>query len=207
MARPKTGIYGEWRLWPQTVQAIEWGRQRRERIGDATPDAVLLVTDRGTPFLKQTTGGNRGQNFNRRWSDLTKRVRADHPDFPRRSFGKLRKTAGNLVRQFSDGEIAGVFLCHGSPVKSDDLIDLYTNRPFAKVFEVLRELEDRLKPVFDSAPDDLFAQPMQQYTGLQKSKRIIQLHEEGKTVCQIADAVGLSKTTIHRHIANNEKSK
>ncbi len=207
MARPKTGIYGEWKLWPQTVQAIEWGRQRRERIGDATPDAVLLVTDRGTPFLKQTTGGNRGQNFNRRWADLTKRVKADYPDFSRRSFGKLRKTAGNLVRQFSDGEVAGVFLCHGSPVKSDDLIDLYTDRPFAKVFEVLRELEDRLKPVFDAAPDDLFAQPMQQYTGLKKSKRIMQLHEEGKTVRQIADAVGLSKTTIHRHIANHRQPK
>ena len=206
MTRPKTGVYGEWLLWPQTIEAIQWGRQRREEIGGASADAPLLVTDRGTPFLKQTTGGNRGQNFNRRWADLTKRVRSDYPKFPNLSFGKLRKTAGNMVRQIADGEMAGVFLCHGRPVKSDDLIDLYTNRPFARMFEVLRDLEGRLKPVFDSAPDDLCAQPMQQYTGLKKSKRIMQLREDGKTVRQIADAVGLSKTTIQRHIANHRQS-
>ena len=129
MTRPKTGVYGEWLLWPQTVEAIQWGRQRREAIGGASADAPLLVTDRGTPFLKQTTGGNRSQNFNRRWADLTNRVRSDYPEFPKLSFGRLRKTAGNMVRQIADGEIAGVFLCHGRPVKTDDLIDLYTDRP------------------------------------------------------------------------------
>jgi hypothetical protein len=40
MARPKTGIPGEWLIWPQTIQAIKWARARRERIGNATPDAV-----------------------------------------------------------------------------------------------------------------------------------------------------------------------
>lgn len=207
MTRPKTGVYGEWILWPQTVQAIQWGRERREAIGGASADSPLLVTDRGTAFLKQTTGGNRSQNFNRRWTDLTTRVRKDFPKFPKLSFGKLRKTAGNMVRQIADGEIAGVFLCHGRPVKNDDLIDLYTDRPFSKVFDALRKLEEKLTPVFDSAPDDLSAQPKQQYTGLKKSKRILELDAEGKTVRQIAEAVGLSKTTVHRHLADHRRSK
>lgn len=207
MTRPKTGVYGEWMLWPQTVQAIQWGRERRETIGGASADAPLLVTDRGTAFLKQTTGGNRSQNFNRRWADLTVRVRSDYPEFPKLSFGKLRKTAGNMIRQIADGEIAGVFLCHGRPVKNDDLIDLYTNRPFAKVFDAIKQLEEKLKPVFDSAPDDLTAQPKQQYTGLKKTKRIIELKDEGKSVRQIAEAVGLSKSTIHRHLADHRLSK
>jgi hypothetical protein len=206
MTRPKTGVYGEWLLWQQTVEAIQWGRDRREKVGGASADAPLLVTDRGTPFLKQTTGGNRGQNFNRRWADLTTRIRNDYPQFPKLSFGKLRKTAGNMVRQIADGEVAGVFLCHGRPVKTDDLIDLYTDRPFAKVFDALKQLEEKLKPVFDNAPDDLTSQPKQQYTGLKKSKRIFQLREEGKTVRQIAETVGLSKSTIHRHLANQRHS-
>jgi hypothetical protein len=207
MLRPKSGVYAEWRLWPQTVEVIKWARKRREEIGNAGPDALLLITERGTPFLKQSSGGNRSQNFNRRWSDLTKRVKADFPNFPVLSFGKLRKTAGNLVRVIADGEISGVFLCHGKPVETDDLSDVYTDRPFAKVFEALSRLEAKLTPVFDAAPRDLFTQPMQQYTGLKKAKRILQLHEEGKPVREIAEAVGLSKTTVHRHLQRHESQK
>lgn len=207
MLRPKSSVYGEWRLWPQTVEVIKWARQRREEIGNAGPNAVLLLTERGTPFLKQSSGGNRSQNFNRRWADLTKRVKADYPQFPVLSFGKLRKTAANLIRVIADGEICGLFLCHGKPVQTDDLSDVYTDRPFAKVFEALLRLEAKLKPVFDAAPKDLFAQPMQQYTSLKKANRILQLHEEGKPMREIAEAVGLSKTTVHRHIQRHEGKK
>jgi hypothetical protein len=199
-ARPKTGIPGEWLLWQQTVEAIKWARKRREKLGNATPDSLLLVTDRGTPYLKQTSGGNRSQNFTRRWQDLTMRIQNDYPSFPSLSFGKLRKTAANLVRQVADGEVAGIFLCHGSPVKSDDLIGLYTDIPFPKVFNAQRRLEEVLQPVFEAAPEDLFAQPTQQYTSLKKIKRIFDLKSDGKSVRQIAEDVGLSKSAVFRHL-------
>ena len=207
MVRPKNGVYGEWKLWSQTVEVVKWARRRREELGNADPDAILVATERGTPFLKQSLGGNRSQNFNRRWSDLTTRIQRDYPNFPALSFGKLRKTAGNLVRTIAGGEVSGIFLCHGRPVPTDDLIDLYTNRPFAKVFDALSELQVKLKPFFAAAPKDLFAQPTQQYTGLKKAKLIIQLHDEKKTVREIAEAVGLSKTTIHRHLQRHAKQK
>jgi hypothetical protein len=200
--RGKTTVYGEWWLWNQTVEAVKWARQRRERLGNAKPDALLLVTERGRPFFKQTTGGNRSQNFNRRWEDLNKRIRADHPEFRRLSFGKLRKTAGNLIRHFADGETAGIFLCHGQPVKSDDLLDVYTNRPFPKVFAALREVQEFLRPVFEAAPSDLTKQPMQRYTPLSVGKRVIELHQAGHTVREIAEQVGLSKSSVHRHLAH-----
>jgi uncharacterized protein YerC len=155
------------------------------------------MTTRGSPMFNQTEGGNRGQSFTRRWSGLTQRIQKDYHSFPNFSFGKLRKTAGNLVRQVAGGEVAGVFLCHGSPVKSDDLIDFYTNRPFTKVFNALKVLEEKLQPVFDAAPD-LFS--TQRFGEVKKQKRILDLHNQGKTIREIAVDVGLSKTTIHRHI-------
>ena len=128
------------------------------------------------------------------------RIQNDYPSFPSLSFGKLRKTAANLVRQVADGEVAGIFLCHGSPVKSDDLIGLYTDIPFPKVFNAQRRLEEVLQPVFQAAPEDLFSQPTQQYTSLKKIKRIFDLKSDGKSVRQIAEDVGLSKSAVFRHL-------
>jgi hypothetical protein len=202
-ARPKSGVYGEWYLWSQTVEILKWVRQKRERIGNASPDSLLIVGERGRPFFHQTAGGNRGQTFNRRWSDLTTRIRADHARFPTLSFGKLRKTAGDLVRDVASGEIASVFLCHGHPVRTDDLLDLYTNRPFGKVFEAIKELEKKLEPVFDAAPTNLFALPDRKHESLARIEKILKLHDQGNSIREIAAKVGLSKSVVGRHLEHH----
>jgi hypothetical protein len=84
-------------------------------------------------------------------------VQDNGQEIRRLSFGKLRKTAGNLIRQFADGEVAGVFLCHGQPVESDDLLDLYTARPFGRVFQAIRDVEKHLEPMFEAAGSTPFA--------------------------------------------------
>ncbi len=56
-----------------------------------------------------------------------------------------------MIRRFSDGEVSAVFLCHGQPVTSDELADVYTSRPFGKVFTAIRKAEEYLQPVFDAA--------------------------------------------------------
>ncbi len=198
--RLKSGVYGEHLLWPQTVEVMRWAINRRQKQGGATPDALLLLTDEGNPFFRRTEGNNPGRTFQNKWNGLTLRIQSDYPEFPWLSFGKLRKTSSSLVRREAGGEVAGVFLCHGNPVSSDDLLDVYTNRPFGKVFDALRALGEQLQPVFDSAPKDLWKQPKQQYTGLKKVKRIKKLKEEGKSIREIAEAVGLSKTTVGRHL-------
>ena len=104
------------------------------------------------------------------------------------------------MRDVASGEISRVFLCHGHPVPTDDLLDLYTNRPFGKVFDALRELQEKLQPVLAAAPDDLFTQPVQQYTGLKTVEKISKLHEEGKTIREIAEEVGVSKSAVYRHL-------
>ena len=91
-----------------------------------------------------------------------------------------------------------MFLCHGKPVKGDDLLDVYTNRPFADVFRALRQLERDLKPVFDAAPSDPWAAPMQQYTSLGIRERVLDLHQQGVKALEIAKAVGKAPATIYR---------
>lgn len=213
--RPKTGVYGEFLLWPQTVQAVEWAIERRRRQTQvstgpltgqditASPDSHLILTEQGYSLTRLTEGGNRNQRLPNMWDGLLRRVRKDHPKFRRLSYGKIRKTAGNLVKRFSDGEVAGVFLRHGKVVKSDDLIDLYTNRPFAKVFQALREVEKYLEPMFAAIPPDPFPENRKKggpnITPGQIG-RIRKLRRQGFKIKKIAELVGVTTQTVHRHL-------
>jgi hypothetical protein len=95
-----------------------------------------MVTAKGKGFAQPTETGNKASRVRKLWENLLKTVRKNH-DFRHLPFKFLRKTTGDLVKEVSNGEIAGVFLCHGQPVKNDSLADIYTNRPFGKVFEAL----------------------------------------------------------------------
>ena len=146
--RQKNVVYGELLLWPETVNAIEWFVRQRQR----TPAAqdLMLVTEKGAGFSRQ--------RISNAWNRLLDRVQRHDSSFRRLSFKYLRKTAGQFVRESSNGEIAGVFLCHGKPVPSDDLADAYTNRPFDKVSEALRDVRKQLDAIFDGM-DDAFTKP------------------------------------------------
>ena len=200
-SRNKTKVYGEFLLWPQTVELILWQIEQRktpiEKYGLTFRN--LLVTKTGKLFHRLTGGGkNRSQIFNNKWTALIKRIQKSEADFPKYPFSSLRDTAADLVRQVAGGEVSATFLMHGQPVKQDDLLDLYTKRPFGKVFEALRILENELKPMFDAAPDNVIEQPMQQYTPLNKRERIVELRGEGRSVTQIMEEVGVSRMTVLR---------
>lgn len=150
--RHKTGVYGEYKLWPKTVEAVDgWLRQR---LGIHTAATTLLVNGKGQRYDAPTKGNHANFQICNNWARLTEQIRKVEKGFRRLSFNKLRKTAGNLIRAEAGGEIAAVFLCHGTPVKADDLLDVYTNRPFAKVFQAIDRLGERLRPLWvaGSAP-------------------------------------------------------
>ena len=150
-SRHKSGVYGEWLLWPETVKAIRWGLARKAAIGSSSP--MLLVTKEGRPFFRRTDGNkNYCQIFANKWTKLTAKTRKEYDDFPKRPFGTLRDTGSDFIRQLADGEAAACYLMHGSPAK-DGLLDLYSNRPFGKVHTALREMRRQLQPVFDACPD------------------------------------------------------
>lgn len=155
--RGKSGVYGEFKLWDATVKALEWSLRR---LDDIKPDSrTILLSADGKPFNAKTKTGNKPSRIPNLWKNLHRTVEKNlqktsekaQSGFRYLPFKQLRKTAGQLVREASDGEIAGVFLCHGKPVKSDSLADVYTNRPFPKVFEALARVETRLLPMFATA--------------------------------------------------------
>ena len=214
--RPKTEVYGEWLLWHETVEALQWAIRRRQgqtvvtrgankgRDIPLSPDSLLILSEDGTPLVKQTAKGNRASRIANLWiADLTRRIRKSKTEFRSLSFNKVRKTAGNMIRDLSDGEVAGVFLCHGEPVRSDTLIDIYTNRPFAKVFRAIRLARERLQPVFEfhaEWPDERKKGGLN--ISLAKVEQIQRLHAAGVRVEEIAQQVGVHRMTVYRHLKN-----
>jgi hypothetical protein len=202
-SRNKSKVYGEFLLWPQTLDGLRWAMDRQKRIcaRRGFESSQLLLTEHGIPFYHRTKSGrNQSQIFINKWAGLLKRIRKDHPDFPRYAFTTLRDTAADRIRHIAGGEVAAVFLLHGKPVKKDDLLDLYTNRPFGEVFRALRQLEHDLKAVFDAAPSDPWETPMQQYTSLSIREKILELHWQGVRAPTIAKRFGKSPMTVYRLI-------
>jgi len=146
--RGKTKVYAEFKLWDATVQALEWALQRLDTI---KPDSrTILLTADGNPFNAKTKSGNKSSRIPSLWKNLQRTVRKEQPGFRYLPFKQLRKIGGQLVKEASDGEVAGVFHARGKPVQSDVLSDVYTNRPFLKVFMALEEVGKKLQPMFQS---------------------------------------------------------
>ncbi len=206
-SRNKTKVYGEFLLWPQTSEGLRWAIERRNAICSKLRinKRNLLLTKEGLPFFRQTQGQkNRSQIFSNKWKALTDRIRKDHPEFPKYSFSTLRDTGANLIRNIADGEVSALYLCHGQPVKKDQLLELYTNRPFGKLFMALRKLGEELKPVFEAGPKSPWTQPTQQYTSLGKREKVMALHTAGLSAADIASKTKLSKATVYRMIDKSE---
>ncbi|MGN6726114.1 MAG: hypothetical protein ACTHLZ_09365 [Tepidisphaeraceae bacterium] len=139
--RRKSRVYGEFELWPETKAALIWWRQLRPAVSP-----LVMITSTGAAYTRQ--------RISNAWIKVCRRIERETDCRPTwwLSFKFLRKTAAQLVRNVSDGEVAGVFLSHGKPVASDDLADVYSNRPFDKVAAALDRVHAQLKPMFDIAP-------------------------------------------------------
>lgn len=200
--RHKSGVYGEWKLWTETVRAVEWYMtHHRPSVAPSPAVGTLLVTDHGGRYDAPTKGSHANSQLSNAWVRLTERVRKDLPQFRRLSFNKLRKTAGNLVREAAGGEVAGVFLSHGNPVKSDSQLDVYTNRPFAKVFAALDKVGSDLRPLWQPVTEPFPAGPAKAggpNISLGTIRRIRELRNQGMKLADIAAEVGVSRGTVSR---------
>jgi hypothetical protein len=198
--RHKSGVYGEWKLWPETVNALDWWLRQRSEIAAGQGIQNLLITNTGHRIDLPTKGNNQNSLITNRWWELLRRVRKDQPSFRCLSFGKLRKTSGNLIRSVAGGEIAAVFLCHGIPLGSDELLDVYTNRPFAKVFSALENIGERLRPIWTAVPEAFPEKPKKggANISLAKIRRIQSMKKQGFKDVYIANELGISVETVRR---------
>lgn len=135
--RHKSGVYGEWKLWPETAAIIQKTLKQH-------PGITVLASKAGKPLIGKTKGGNKGARILNIWRALYRKVWKVEKKFRYLPFKYLRKTSADLIRQVADGELAGLHLCHGQPVKTDALSEIYSNRPFVKLFKAQDEVRQLL---------------------------------------------------------------
>ena len=194
--RHKTKVFGAWWLYPITRGAIAWARKRKEVLG-FTSD-YLLVSDSGQPYSVATAGNNNNQKIRNSWNRLMKRVRQDHPEFPRLSFGKLRKTSASWMRRVGGSEMASIFIAHGKAT-GDSLLDLYADRQFRKLFKCQKRIWKKLKEILTGDfPEPKPHKPTSHRLEDALKKRIQRLRRQGFKLTRIAEMTNTPFTTVRR---------
>ena len=192
--RPKTGVFGEWLLWPETIRMLEWGLERSKSIGKE----LLFVSERGQPWYNEHANKNPQAKFTNVLNTLITRVRKSEPSFRRLPFGTLRDTLPNILRIRHSSEMASICLAHGSTFRGDKLIDCYTNKPFGRFHELMRTSREYLAPVFAAAPADPTSPQVQEYIPLKTRERIREMIREEVAVARIAADCQVSTMTVYR---------
>ncbi len=207
--RTKTDVYGEWQLWPTSVAAVDWYTARRP----ASESPLLLLTAGGRGLTERTAGNNSNRYLSNAWADLTSRVRKDYPDFRKLSFNKIRKTGINFIRKECGGELASLFAAHGRPFETDNLIEVYSNKPFGNLHKAIDGFRDWLQPVWDAVPAPF---PSEWTESVRRGgpnisrgriDKIIELHTAGKRIADIVRETGLSRETVRRWITRTTGEK
>jgi integrase len=183
--RPKTKVYGDFLMWDITKKAL----------GEPKKKGLVFTTENGIGLLEPTVTNRRGAKIPNAWYRLLKRVKKFHENFKRLGFHHLRKTSGNLMRQFSDGETMAVHLCHGKPVKTDALAGLYSNPVFVRIFEAQRRVFDFLADIF--TPLEQVELPRKVSPGI--IRQIRAMKKNGIKTAKVAEVLGVTVQTVRRY--------
>jgi hypothetical protein len=183
--RLKSGIYGEWKLWPETIAALD---------AVTVAKTPYVLCRRGGGCLIQQTPAGRSNKVAAAWGRLLKRVRKDQPEFRSLSFNKLRKTSSRAIRRLAGGEAASIFLAHGETT-DDDQLEAYASRHFAPLFEALDQYRQEIKRIFDTP----LATGRRAVVPLGRIEHIRALWHDGVRPEEIAKATGASRATVYRY--------
>lgn len=150
MNRPKTDVFGEWRVWPEVVVMLKWAIERAKTFGSHNlflrPDGRLMFDE---SFAKPESP------FTNLWDDFIERVQGRERNIPKYPFGVLRDTLPNFLRQEHGDDMATICLAHGRPANADTLLECYANKPFGRFHTLLPQVRKVFKCVFDAIDDPL----------------------------------------------------
>ena len=197
--RFKTGNDTRHHLWPETIEALRWELQRRDELPktEKSKDIFFLSETGGDPLWKKSKAGNYNNGVAKRWADLMKRVRKDHPTFHSYSFGKIRKTAAIRVIELADAEAASMILAHGIPT-DDKILSAYVSIPWQKLYAAQETYGQTIRPLLKTERLP-FEQPPKNYIG-QKADQILEFYKKGISVLKISRLLELSVMTVYRHL-------
>jgi hypothetical protein len=191
--RTKTGVYAEWVLWPETLQALEYLEQFRPAA------AAFVVADRdGKSLTHRMKSDNKNDTIQRHWKRVLARVEADYPGFHKLSFKFLRKTGASLIRHLhveNAAELASMYLAHGEASDSRDaLLPVYAARPWKKLHRALLKLRKKLLPVFTSVENPWEGRGTR--ISPATVAKVKELRAGGMKLTEIAAKVGLHHVTV-----------
>jgi hypothetical protein len=188
--RPKTKVYGEFRIWPLSAQAM----------GEAKPEGRILLNGNGNP-LHSRAKGKQSRQIKNAWDRLLKRVKKHHDKFKTMGFHGMRRTAIQFIRDESDGETAGVFACHGKPVPQDAQLGLYSNPVFPRVFEAQEKVWAKLSRFMTELGTDVMPRKFSPET----IREVRRLKRQGVKTRVIAEQFGMSVNQVNRYAARNSE--
>ena len=201
--RGKTGVYGEWKLWKETEEAIRWYLSRRPD----TKETALVVNRNGRALNTPTAGGNRNGTIPNVWGLTLDRAEKDNPNFNRLPFKYLRKTSGKFIRRIAGGEMQRVFHARGNPVENDKQASAYSDPYFVDVFNALNKFREMLSPMFASVSDPFPQEGSSKHPSTSVGTREVmqQLQDSGMKRREIAKELGVSVATVATYTANRER--
>lgn len=194
--RTKTGVYGCWRLWPETVAGLRW---YLDHVRPPSDSGYVFLSRKSRPLYEQTKGHNPNQRIPNTWHRLIKRVRKSHADFRPLSFNKLRKTSSSWIRKHFGGEIAAIFLSHGQAT-GDELLEEYAARDFGRLWRATDAYGRWLRKAWHV--EDPFPpknKGLRTVLPVRTIRRIQDLARQGYTPRKIAELTGASETTCKRY--------
>lgn len=148
LKRPKSKMFGEWLLWPETANILRWAIDRANRIG--TP--FLVTTNEGAKLFDEHRSNPQSAIANR-WSKLLKKVQRRDSEFPSYPYGSLRDTLPDMLRQRGQDSLASICLAHKTSYKADNLLEAYGNKPFGRLHSAIRELHKVFAPMLQTEID------------------------------------------------------
>jgi hypothetical protein len=155
MTRKKTGTPGVHKLWPETIAALEWLKDRRDRIVAETGVAAskLFISEKGKCLTDRTSGGNKSYRVSNLWQCCLRAATKSDADLPTLPIKFLRKTSQDYMRPIVGDEVTSVHARRGK-VSADTLMKFYASRPRAKVAAATDQLRERFDAVLGLAVAD-----------------------------------------------------
>jgi hypothetical protein len=186
--RQKKKVFGKSALWAETQDALEW-------IVKPGNHLWAILSDNNHQLTHVRIANT--------WNRLISRIRKDIPDFRFLSFKYLRKTAMQMVQDFSDYYHANVFAFHGRAAQ-DGQLSAYTNADFQAVFDAQAKVRKALQPVFDGV--EPFTGKLQGGANISRGtiERIREMALAGIGKVEIARALEISRSTVYRWLPKSE---
>ncbi|MCR9209042.1 MAG: hypothetical protein NXI28_12485 [bacterium] len=156
--RPKTHEYGEWLLWPEVAELVQWGVMRAKDIGSER----LIVSKSGISWYREDWS-NPETRFSKWWQAIptekdkhigvVTKLNRDVDGFPRHTIKWLRKILPNLVRPEYGKEIADLVnarrVDRSGRVAGRDT-DRYADRLYDKASDAIMKLQDHFRPFLEA---------------------------------------------------------